>query len=62
MNDNSISNRSLLPEGVNTCVTFLTNTSILLMLSASDFNAFPLGEKKKPTQQLQNEINSSPKQ
>lgn len=47
MNDNSISNRSLLPEGINACMTLLTNTKILLILSASAFNAFSLGEEKK---------------
>jgi len=48
MNDNSISNRTLIPEGINTCTTLLTNTRILLILSASGFNAFSLGKKSAP--------------
>jgi len=40
MNDISVATRSLLPEGINTCMTLLTNIMILLILSASGFNAF----------------------
>lgn len=41
----SVAIRSLLPEGMNTCMTLLTNIMILLILSASGFNAFPWGKK-----------------
>lgn len=40
MNDIRVATRSLLPEGINTCMTLLTNIMILLILSASGFNAF----------------------